>query len=141
MNNRTPHVGVAVLIPRDGKILVGKRAAGAGVGHWGTPGGHLDWGESFEECARRELKEEVGLSLDEMRYIHATNDPMPQFDEHGVTIWMLATRVSGELRNASPDENETWEWHPIAQLPEPVFPSLDNFRRSGVELPGVTDAD
>ena len=99
----------------------------------------MEWGESFEECARREVREEVGLNLEDMRFVHATNDPMPQFDEHGITIWMLALRVSGELKNASPEENERWEWHPISKLPEPVFPSLDNFRHARVAVPGVTD--
>jgi 8-oxo-dGTP diphosphatase len=138
MPTRRPKVGVAILIPRDGQILVGKRRRGAGPGSWSGPGGHIEFGETFEQCARREAREEIGIELDEVRYLHITNDLMPQFDEHSVTIWMLATRISGEVTNASPEEHERWEWHSLANVPEPLFPSLANFRSSGVSVPGLS---
>lgn len=135
--NRRPKIGVAVIIPRDGRILVGKRSGGKGPGSWSVPGGHLEFGETFEQCARREAREEIGVELDEVRYLHVTNDPMPEFDDHSVTIWMLATGFSGEVTNASPREHERWEWHPLSSVPEPLFPSLANLRRSDFPVPGV----
>jgi len=47
-----------VVLNADGQILLGKRSD---TGQWATPGGHVDEGESFEEAARRELREEAGL--------------------------------------------------------------------------------
>ena len=134
---RKPKVGVAVIIPRDGRILVGKRRSGKGPGTWSVPGGHLEYGETFEQCARREAREEIGVELEAVSYLHTTNDLMPQFDEHSVTIWMVATAISGEITNASPREHERWEWHPLSEVPEPVFPSLANFRRARVPVPGL----
>ena len=51
-----------VYVERDGQLLVTKRQGGAGAGLWARPGGILEPGETFEECAVRELHEETGLS-------------------------------------------------------------------------------
>ena len=63
MRAATPQVGVGVVIVRDGKVLLGLRRGSHGAGSWALPGGHLEWGESVESCARREVKEETGLHL------------------------------------------------------------------------------
>jgi 8-oxo-dGTP diphosphatase len=55
-------IGTSVYAERAGKILVLKRAGGAALGAWYTPGGVLDPGETPAECARRELFEETGLA-------------------------------------------------------------------------------
>ena len=52
----------AVFAERDGQILILKRAVGEATGGWYLPGGAVDPGESVEECARRELFEECGLT-------------------------------------------------------------------------------
>lgn len=60
---------------RDGLVLFGKRADN---GRWTMPGGHLDEGETWEEGARRELKEETGLDpvgeLKELKTKWSTDD-------------------------------------------------------------------
>jgi 8-oxo-dGTP pyrophosphatase MutT (NUDIX family) len=53
----------AVFVQREGQILVLKRAVGEAVGMWYLPGGALDEGERIEDCARRELQEEAGLTV------------------------------------------------------------------------------
>ena len=50
-------VGIGVMIFKDGKVLLGKRKGSHGEGDWAFPGGHLDYMEGFEECARRETRE------------------------------------------------------------------------------------
>ena len=126
---KAPTVRVFVIIERDGRILVGKRKSGVAQGTWGTPGGKLDLGESFEECARREVREETALSLGELRLLGVLNDPMPEHGDHQVTIWMHAALPSGEPENPAPDETECWEWHGISALPTPVFPPLAHLVR------------
>lgn len=57
------YISSAVFVQRHGQILLLKRAAGSNLGAWYLPGGALDEGESVEECARRELMEEAGLTV------------------------------------------------------------------------------
>ena len=63
------------------------------------PGGHLDFGESFETCAMREVLEETDLQVkeDSVRFLTATNDIMPSEHKHYVTIFMACRPESEDL--------------------------------------------
>jgi ADP-ribose pyrophosphatase YjhB (NUDIX family) len=58
-----PKVGVAAIIIKDGKVLLGKRKSAHGQGTWNFPGGHLEYGESWQDCAKRETMEEAGINF------------------------------------------------------------------------------
>lgn len=57
-------------------------------GTWGLPGGHLEFGESFETCAARETLEETGLKIKDVRFLNATNSIMKVENKHYITIFM-----------------------------------------------------
>lgn len=61
------------------------------------PGGHLEFGESFENCATREVLEETGLTVQNVRFLTATNDVMEDEGKHYVTIFMGAV-VDGDVQ-------------------------------------------
>jgi len=69
-----PKVGVGVIIRKSGKILLLKRKESHGSGTWCPPGGHLEWNESLEGCARRESKEESGCNIKNIEFLAITND-------------------------------------------------------------------
>lgn len=90
-----PKVGVAVFcLNSQGDFLLGKRKGSNGHNSWGLPGGHLELGEEFEECAAREVMEEVGLELRNVRFVTAVNNVFAE-RQHYVTIF-LAGNVDGE---------------------------------------------
>lgn len=55
-----------VLIVNEGKILLGMKKRGFGVGRWNGFGGKVHEGETIEEAARRETKEECGINITAM---------------------------------------------------------------------------
>jgi 8-oxo-dGTP diphosphatase len=129
-----PKVGVGVLIRKNGKVLLGKRKNAHGAGDWCPPGGHLEYGESFEECAKREVKEETGLTIQNIRFGAVMNDIFEKEQKHYVTINMIAEAVDGEeVRLMEPDKFERWEWFSWDQLPEPLFLSDRNLLKQGFD--------
>lgn len=125
MNN--PRVGIGVLIFKDRFLLLGKRLQKHGTSSWAPPGGHLEFGETFEKCAIREVKEETGLEISNPQYIGITNDIFVDDNKHYVSIFLL-TKISSdkEIRNLEPEKVSSWEWFDIDRLPSNLFLPLKN---------------
>ena len=66
------------------------------LGTYAFPGGHLEFGESFEECAVREIMEEAGLAIGNVRFLTATNDVMVSENKHYITIFMGCTIIGAK---------------------------------------------
>ncbi|KAK0943234.1 hypothetical protein LTR48_006393 [Friedmanniomyces endolithicus] len=92
------------------------------IGTYALPGGHLDFGESFEQCAAREVKEETGLNVQDVRFLTATNTVFGDTGKHYVTIFMTAMVVASndgsvaEPQRLEPDKCEGWSWCTFAEL-------------------------
>jgi 8-oxo-dGTP diphosphatase len=124
-----PKVGVGVIVIKDGKVLFGKRKNAHGEGSWSYPGGHLEYGESWEECARREVKEETGIEIKNIRFGTVTNDIFKNEQKHYITICMLADYSSGELKIMEPEKCEKWDWFEWDKLPQPLFlPTINQLK-------------
>lgn len=74
MRAHRPAAIVAAILLRGEAVLPGLRRSGHGTGTWQFPGGHLEWGESVEDCARREVSEEISLFVTSVRRGPFTND-------------------------------------------------------------------
>ena len=130
-----PRVGVAVIIERDGKVLLIKRKNAHGAGTWAVPGGHLEFGETPEACAMRETREEVGIAISHVRFAAITNDLFSQEGKHYITIWMRASSSKGEPIIAAAREVAEVGWFGWKDLPEPLFLPLHNLL-NGKGYPG-----
>ena len=130
-------VGVGVLIVRGGAVLLGVRRGSPGAGPWAPPGGHLEFGESVEACARREAAEETGLALGRVTAGPYTVDAFPDEGKHYVTLFAVADGAEGEPRAMEPEKTAAWEWHDWRALPAPLFAPLASLVARGFAPPGA----
>jgi 8-oxo-dGTP diphosphatase len=113
-----PIIGIGVFVKKEGKALLGlRRSETHGDGEWSLPGGHLEQGESFEECCRWEVLEETGISITNIQKADFTNDIFPEAGLHYVTLYFTADYESGNLTNREPHKCERWEWFSTGELP------------------------
>ena len=131
MHHDKPLVGVGVLVLRDGLVLLGQRLGSHGAGSWALPGGHLEYGETVDRCARREVEEETGLRLDRIVPGPYTSDVFAAEGKHYVTLFVLANCLDGEPELREPDKCARWGWFRWSELPEPLFAPLETLRRAG----------
>ncbi|MFH1427240.1 MAG: NUDIX domain-containing protein, partial [Patescibacteria group bacterium] len=70
MDSKYPLVGIGVMIQNEnGEVLLGLRQGSHGAGEWCFPGGKIEFGETIFEAAKKEVKEETGLDVDEFELI------------------------------------------------------------------------
>jgi 8-oxo-dGTP diphosphatase len=129
MKDQKIGVGIGVMILREGMILLGKRNDDPekadselhGEGTWTMPGGKMEFGESFEETAVREVLEETGLTIEKenLRLISVSNDRKE--DAQFVTLGFLCENVSGEPKVMEPEEITEWKWFELDKYPLNIF--------------------
>jgi mutator protein MutT len=131
--------GLGVILEKDGKILLGMRhpdpdkagSAFRSAGEWCLPGGKIEFGETLEEGASREVKEETGITIKNPQVISIHNCKNKY--AHFLTAGMIAREWEGEAQVMEPDEIIEWKWFDIDDLPFPrYFPSfevIDNYMK------------
>ncbi|MCK5080739.1 MAG: NUDIX domain-containing protein [Candidatus Moranbacteria bacterium] len=124
-------VGLGVCVVKGNRVLFGKRKNTHGEGSWCFPGGHLEFNETWEECARRETMEETGLKIKNLRFITATNDIFEKEGKHYITIIILADCISGDPKIMESDKCEKWGWFEYGKQPQPLFISQQNLNKQG----------
>jgi len=124
--SKRPYVGVGVIVMKGDQVLLMRRSNSHGDGTWSSPGGHLEYGESPEECAIRETQEETGVIISDVTFRAITNDLFEMQEKHYITIWMEGRYVSGEPRINSPREMSELGWFSWTALPHPLFLPLEH---------------
>jgi 8-oxo-dGTP diphosphatase len=130
-----PKVGIGIMILKDNKVLLGKRKGSHGAGEYAFPGGHLEYMESFENCAKREAMEERGIEIDNIRFQFVSNITEYR-PKHYIHIGLLADLLKGEPKVMEPERCESWGWFGLEDLPSPLFKvcalSIESYKKNKI---------
>lgn len=113
---RNPTVGVAVILIEEGQLLLGKRPSG----RWCIPCGHVEFDETIEAAARREMEEETGLVVS-LGGVFAVKSNFHDLERQTVGVWFNGHRVAGTLKPGG-DLTEV-RFTSLASVPPLEFPT------------------
>ncbi|MEW6568080.1 MAG: NUDIX domain-containing protein [Chloroflexota bacterium] len=144
----------AVIHDGQGRILLLKRSglldpSRSTVGLWSNPGGEVDFGETVEQAAVREAREELGVDITVERTIGFSDQILPQAGLHWHLVTFLARIAAGEPRILEPEKVGELRWFRVEELPPDcglhhvIVPlhqlgwiSEEEFRRRAEAMPG-----
>jgi ADP-ribose pyrophosphatase YjhB (NUDIX family) len=113
-----PKVAAAVLVEKDGRVLLVRRANEPYRGLWTLPAGFVNGGEDPAEAAARECLEETGLSVQVKRVVDVIAGLEHDRGADFIIVYE-AQVVSGEMSPA--DDADAAEWFPLDALPPLAF--------------------
>ena len=112
-----------ILLDKNNNVLLGKRSGDRrGSGNWSLIGGKLKKGESIEDTAQRELKEEINIDVAK-EDIYTVN-MSTSIDSDGTQFILIGTVVNswnGEIENMEKDKCDELRFFPLNELPENMF--------------------
>jgi 8-oxo-dGTP diphosphatase len=120
---------MGVLVMRGDRVLLGKRLGAHGAGYYAAPGGHVEWGETLADTARREVREESGLEIERIRLL-SVGTYMWGDDQHFVDVDVVCEAPHGAPQNLEPHRCEGWGWYRLDELPSPLFIVTENMLAS-----------
>jgi len=99
MKERKPKLVVSVLTKNNGKYLLVKETLEDGKEKWIVPGGKVEFGESLEDAAKREIKEETGLKIDRLKFLFFKEAIYPLVNYHTVIFFYSANTKKSALED------------------------------------------
>jgi ADP-ribose pyrophosphatase YjhB (NUDIX family) len=118
-------VGAVVgVVDEDGKILLQKRPEGV----WGLPGGLLELGESVEDAGRREVFEETGVEIGQLKLVEVFSGEqyfrkLANGDEfYPVTIAYISKDIKSSTIKIDGEESIDAGFFPLHELPDRTTP-------------------
>lgn len=125
-------VGIGVMIKCNNKVLLGHRCKSrkdtGGIFEpdtWTFPGREQEFNETIFECAKREVKEETNLDIDNLEVFNASDDI--QLNKHYVTIQIIANEYKGNLKVMEPNKEDEWKWFDLNDLPQNLYSPTRQF--------------
>jgi len=126
MKKGIDYIGVsagAMIFNENYQLFLAKRGQKAKNerGCWETPGGTVEFGETLEIAARREIREEYGFEIEIVRQIPAADHILPEEKQH----WVATTFLAIIKKGSNPQINEPGKcdeigWFDMSKLPSPL---------------------
>ncbi len=126
MRKGRDYIGVsagAMIFNDKGELFLAKRSKNTKneQGHWETPGGNVEFGETLEEAAKREIYEEYGVELDIIEQFPTADHLIPAEKQHWVATTFLARIKPGQVPTIKePDKCDAIGWFSLDALPRPL---------------------
>lgn len=128
VNYFNPKPCTIIIVRNDqNEILFIRRNHEPSKGMWDAPGGFVEHGENFEEGARREAKEEIGVGLRELRYLTSVIDSYEYKRVSYETLAVVFTaKLNGDQDITLSEENSEYRWFSEQDIPfdQIAFPSI-----------------
>jgi 8-oxo-dGTP diphosphatase len=133
MNQVRVWVG-AYIINNSWEILLWTRLSSHGENTLCPPGWHLEFWESIEACAIREIFEETGwvYNIEEVQIVGTTNDVYKEEKRHYITLHTTLKYNWSETIVKEPEKMINWKWYSKQKIHDSrhlLFPSFKNFIR------------
>ena len=115
---RGPVLTTDGIILENGKVLMLKRAVFPFEGYWELPGGHVEYGETVEAAVKREMKEELGVSVTIKKlfgvYSNLKSDPR----HHAVSVIYLLKIPKGRIKLSR--EDSEFKFFSLKEIPKKI---------------------
>jgi 8-oxo-dGTP diphosphatase len=124
------HVTVNAIVIKDGKVLLGKRGSLNGKpisesGKWGLLGGFFDRDESLAQAVKREVMEESGWEINNLKLLRINDNPnRPKEDRQNVDFVFIVSAI--KQVKTSDEEVKELKWFPFEKLPPKNLIAFDH---------------
>lgn len=115
---RSPILTVDGIIQERGKVLLEKRSVEPFLGFWALPGGHVDYGETVELAVKREVREELGISVRIKKLFGVYSNPKRHPFYHTVAVVFLCEKTKGKLGLSN--EVSEFRYFALNKLPKKI---------------------
>jgi 8-oxo-dGTP diphosphatase len=129
--NPIPSVAVILMDP-DGRILLVRRSVEPGMGGWCLPGGFIETGETPQQAAKREVQEELGIDLMDIRLLDIGSHINGYYGD------VLIIGFYGDIPSDQPlmpaDDVSEAAFFPVDDRPKMVFKVHEDFLKFRLSL-------
>lgn len=132
-NPSIPGVGVALIITRRSRVLLGRRKKEPMLNSWQLPGGWLHEGETLEQAVQRQLDALPTMACEPSEFATVTNNRFAD-GMHSVSLYyhLPCVYIDIDQLNARKPGHD-WHWADWYDLPQPLFLPLSLLQESGYQ--------